>query len=206
MLTPSLERGRATDTRPGRSPVPTCTHALARALGAYEGLLLPSRARDLVDQTEHCADDPRRGLREGREDCDSPARAPTLRHTARPARRSVPRPFREGPGVGAGIGVQGKRGVRHEKHRACRPRRRARAPDVLIQGSSHRRRTSAGVRRVTRISRARYPPALRAQTEAPCQSIATTGSSPTTQASWPGGSDVISPGPDSTSVPSCITT
>jgi hypothetical protein len=46
----------------------------------------------------------------------------------------------------------------------------------------------------------------RAHTDAPCQSIATTGSSPTTQASCPGGREVISPGPESNSVPSAITT
>ena len=51
-----------------------------------------------------------------------------------------------------------------------------------------------------------HPSCLRAQTDAPCQSIATTGSSPTTQASWPGGSEVISPGPASSSVPSDMTT
>jgi hypothetical protein len=50
------------------------------------------------------------------------------------------------------------------------------------------------------------PSCLRAQTEAPCQSIATTGSLPTTQASCPGGIDMISPATGSSSVPSAITT
>ncbi len=45
-----------------------------------------------------------------------------------------------------------------------------------------------------------------AHTDAPCQSTATTGSSPTTQASWPGGKEAISPGPTSSSVPSAMMT
>lgn len=45
-----------------------------------------------------------------------------------------------------------------------------------------------------------------AQTDAPCQSTTTTGLSPTTHASCPGGSEITSPGPASISVPSCIFT
>lgn len=46
----------------------------------------------------------------------------------------------------------------------------------------------------------------RAQTDAPCQSMPTTVSSPTTHASWPGGNVVISPAVTSSSVPSAMTT
>ena len=80
------------------------------------------------------------------------------------------------------------------------------AGNHLSGDAALRRRRRPALGRLAGCDLPSYPVCGRAQTDAPCQSTATTVSSPTTQASWPGGNEASSPAPNSNSVPSSIWT